>query len=228
MLTRIVRRIHVGDGEWPDHVHLDRGAGAGPRVVVHGGRGNPITARLCLLPMLIVERVAHADRERPCEYGNVLVSRVPVGRDRVACRHHETYRDQPLARGISIDDGELRSGGKDRRKRSPFDGGGAAENVMLGGGVRRGEAGDAEECEAGGGEQLAVHEIPPDVRVTRAHTTSNRGGWRTPRARDERRSSVAWRTCHPVARAPRILAVRCPGAAAGPHGAKSRRGEVLP
>ena len=145
-------------------MHLDGRARGGPRVVVHAGRCNGVTARLQRLAVRGVERVTHTDAERAGEYRDVLVGRVPVGRNLVARRHLETHGHEALGGRIPIDHGELRARWQRRRRRSPFDRGSAGECVVLVARIRDCQAREREQRERERPDHFASHGcFPPEL-----------------------------------------------------------------
>src|ERR1700733_14246629 len=63
LLAWIIGRIDVSNRERALHVHLNRRAGCGVRIVMHVRYCNPISSRRQRQSMRLIDEIAHPDRE---------------------------------------------------------------------------------------------------------------------------------------------------------------------
>src|SRR5262245_5568520 len=82
-ILRIIRRIHVREGERTLQVNLDDRAAFADREVMHRGGRDDVPAWVQRLSQRDVRLVAHSHGETSGKHGDVLIGRMPVRRDRV-------------------------------------------------------------------------------------------------------------------------------------------------
>jgi len=118
----VVLRVHVGQLERADGVHLNlRHATRAGEMRHVRARGDELVDRK-RGEAVSREVLAESEEKRASKDGDVLVGRVPVRRQDVAVGKAKTDREDLAGHArITLHDGELRSGWKDRRRRSPLD-----------------------------------------------------------------------------------------------------------
>ena len=118
----VVLRVHVSQLERADgvHLHLRDPARAGEMRHVRAGGDEPV--RRVRYKAVLREVLAESQEKRASQNGDVFVCRVGVRRQDVAVRKAKTDREDLAGYArITLHDGKLRSGWKDRRRWSPLD-----------------------------------------------------------------------------------------------------------
>src|SRR5579862_6757382 len=92
LTTGIVGRVHVGECERPDPMHLHDCWTFGPREMVHAVRHRHEPAWLQQLTFGRIELITHACAESAAQHRYVLIGGMPVRWDLVAVRHLQSER----------------------------------------------------------------------------------------------------------------------------------------
>src|SRR5262249_19827950 len=103
LVARIIRRVEVLDGPWPDAMELQHRFTLRPDKVLHAGRPVAVTAGGHGFGRFFIELVTHADVKGAGNDGDALGFGVCVRRNPVAVGHLDSKHERPFFGWIALE-----------------------------------------------------------------------------------------------------------------------------